>query len=100
MYSIVRLDEEAVLQYRVESDQVWDLYHTGVPTSQRGKGLGAVLAQVSVFSTFLILALQSVLLTQAALSHMREHHIKGRLTCSYLQHYLTKNTSFADIVIN
>ena len=38
--------EEAVLQYRIDGE-IWDLYHTEVPSSQRGKGLGAVLAEVS-----------------------------------------------------
>ena len=38
--------EEAVLQYRVDNGGIWDMYHTEVPSSQRGKGLGAVLAQV------------------------------------------------------
>lgn len=39
--------EEAVLLYSLERGQVMDMYHTEVPESQRGKGLGGVLAQVS-----------------------------------------------------
>ena len=42
--------EEAVLQYRVE-DSVWDMHHTEVPPSQRGRGLGAVLAEVKYLSS-------------------------------------------------
>ena len=40
--------EEAVLLYREEDERVWDLYHTEVPQSQRGKGLGAILAEVLI----------------------------------------------------
>lgn len=40
-------NEEAFINYRIVSDTVWDAYHTEVPTSQRGKGLGGVLAEVS-----------------------------------------------------
>ena len=39
--------EEAVLQYNMEGGEVMDMYHTEVPVSQRGKGVGGVLAQVS-----------------------------------------------------
>ena len=38
--------EEAVVLYSQLPDGVLDLYHTEVPTSQRGKGLGALLAEV------------------------------------------------------
>lgn len=39
--------EEAVLEYRMEGSEVVDMYHTEVPESQRGKGVGGKLAQVS-----------------------------------------------------
>ena len=39
--------ECACLQYRIEeSSGIWDCYHTEVPPSQQGKGLGGVLAKV------------------------------------------------------
>lgn len=38
--------EEAVLEYTRRADGSLDLYHTEVPSSQRGKGLGGVLAKV------------------------------------------------------
>lgn len=38
--------EEAFLSYNIEDNSVWDAYHTEVPISQRGKGLGGILAEV------------------------------------------------------
>lgn len=40
-------EEEAFISYRVETDAIWDAYHTEVPSSQRGKGLGGILAEVN-----------------------------------------------------
>ena len=37
--------EEAVLLYSIQGDTI-DMYHTEVPASQRGKGVGGTLAQV------------------------------------------------------
>ena len=37
----------ALLNYRVNSDEVWDCYHTEVPSEYQGRGLGGVLAKVS-----------------------------------------------------
>ena len=53
-FCIVIGDEEAVLLYRDEGDYTWDAYHTEVPHSQRGKGLGAILAQVKWFLYYFI----------------------------------------------
>ena len=42
------IGEQAVLLYKLyEDEKVIDLYHTEVPVSQRGKGLGGILAQVN-----------------------------------------------------
>ena len=48
-YPALTVGEQAVLEYsRLEDDgPALDLYHTEVPPSQRGKGLGGVLAEVS-----------------------------------------------------
>ena len=40
--------EEAVLEYSVRPDGSLDLVHTEVPPSQRGKGLGGILAEVTI----------------------------------------------------
>lgn len=37
---------EAFLQYSLTAGGALDLYHTEVPPSHRGQGLGAVLAEV------------------------------------------------------
>ena len=39
--------EEAELLYTLLKGGVMDMYHTEVPASQRGKGVGGILAQVS-----------------------------------------------------
>lgn len=72
--------DEAVLQYSRRPDGVLDLYHTEVPASQRGRGLGGVLAE-------------------AALSYAKEEGLKVILTCTYLQHYVTKHEEHIDIVL-
>ena len=41
-------DECAFLNYRIEQNGVWDCYHTEVPVSRQGQGLGGVLAKVSI----------------------------------------------------
>ena len=46
--SLVFIGEEAVLLYSVKSDGSLDFHHTEVPSSQRGKGLGGLLAQVRI----------------------------------------------------
>lgn len=35
---------------------------------------------------------------QAAFAYLRSHHLKARLTCSYLQHYVTKHPQYKDII--
>ncbi|XP_003390309.1 PREDICTED: protein NATD1-like [Amphimedon queenslandica] len=71
-FSIVIDEEEAVLLYRDEGGNTWDAYHTEVPPSQRGKGLGAVLAQ-------------------ALFAHVSNNNLRIRVSCTYLQHYVTKH---------
>ena len=44
-------DEEGYIMYKIESQDIWDAYHTEVPLSQRGKGLGAILAKVQMCIT-------------------------------------------------
>ena len=41
-------NEVAYIQYRIQDDGVWECYHTEVPESQRGQGLGGVLAKVKI----------------------------------------------------
>ena len=46
LYALHAAGEEAVLCYSRLPGGSLDLYHTEVPPSQRGQGLGAVLAKV------------------------------------------------------
>ena len=43
-----------MLLYRMESGGVMDMYHTEVPASQRGKGVGGHLAHVSLLTHYSI----------------------------------------------
>ncbi|XP_038045409.1 protein NATD1-like [Patiria miniata] len=64
--------EKAVLVYKVIGPDAVNLYHTGVPVSQRGKGIAKVLAK-------------------AALDHFASHGTNMKLTCTYLQKYFREN---------
>ncbi|XP_022087064.1 protein NATD1-like isoform X2 [Acanthaster planci] len=66
--------EKAVLEYEVLGPDIVNLYHTGVPVSQRGKGIAKVLAKV-------------------ALEHFASQGTNMKLTCTYLQKYFQENPS-------
>ena len=40
-------NDSAFLHYRIQDSGVWDCYHTEVPSTHRGQGLGGILAKVS-----------------------------------------------------
>ena len=76
-------EAKAVLLYKVsESSSVttWDCYHTEVPESHQGQGLGGMLAG-------------------ALFQHAVEAGLHLKLTCTYLQHYLKKHPEHRDIVV-
>lgn len=89
-FSIVIDADEAVLLYRDEGGNTWDAYHTEVPPSQRGKGLGAVLAQVTDLCIIIMKYLLYSLL-QALFAHASNNNLRIRVSCTYLQHYVTKH---------
>ncbi|XP_028412298.1 protein NATD1-like [Dendronephthya gigantea] len=66
--------EKAVLQYQLihEEPKIIDMYHTGVPESQRGKGIAGNLVK-------------------AAFSFVVANNLRVRPTCTYVQHYIDKN---------
>ena len=66
--------EKAVLQYQFlgEKQEIMDVYHTGVPESQRGKGVAGQLVK-------------------AAFSFVVAQNLKVRPTCTYVEHYINKN---------
>ena len=55
-----------------------DLHHTEVPPSQRGKGLGGILAEVSRDCHMIIIL--SLIFSQAAFSYARNEGLKVILT--------------------
>ena len=76
-------EAKAVLLYRVlegRSVTTWDCYHTEVPESHRGQGLAGMLAD-------------------ALFQHAVEAGLRLKLTCTYLQHYLTKHPEHCEIVV-
>jgi predicted GNAT family acetyltransferase len=72
-------NETAFISYSIRDDGVWDAHHTEVPVSQRGKGLGGVLAE-------------------GLFRFAQENNIKLILTCTYLAHYLTKHPDYKHLV--
>ncbi|CAB3981265.1 Hypothetical predicted protein [Paramuricea clavata] len=66
--------EKAVLEYQFldGEENIMDFYHTGVPESQRGKGVAAHLVK-------------------AAFSFVVAQNFKVRPTCSYVEYYINKN---------
>jgi len=65
-------EDEALLIYRDVSPGVIDLYHTEVPQSLQGKGIAKKLAQ-------------------EAFEYVVNQNLKMRVTCTYLQKYLSDN---------
>ena len=63
-----------VLDYEIVSGTVFNLYHTEVPLSYKGKGIGAFLADRAIRD-----------LTAS------NKDAKLILSCTYLQHYYNKN---------
>lgn len=74
----VALGGEGVLLYSLK-DEVMDLYHTEVPASLRGKGVGA-------------------LLVKSALEYAFQNGFGVRPTCTYVQHYLSKHPEYQQLV--
>lgn len=66
--------ENAHIDYEVIGDGKWDLQHTLVPPSFRGKGVAKVLAK-------------------AAFDHVVKEDLKMKLSCWYLKGYAEKNPS-------
>ena len=70
---------EAKLAYRMVSRTVMDLTSTFVPSSARGRGTGAMLAE-------------------AALLYAREHGLQVIPTCWYVGEYIEKHPAFAALL--
>ncbi|XP_061169074.1 protein NATD1-like isoform X1 [Saccostrea echinata] len=66
--------DKALLQYDYITKSKVELYHTGVPTSYRGHGIAGILAET-------------------AIKYFKENGMEMELTCSYLQHYVSKHPS-------
>ncbi|TGK07828.1 N-acetyltransferase [Leptospira semungkisensis] len=79
-FFLIEEGREAHLMYREIGANVWDLYHTFVPSEFRGKGIASQLAD-------------------KALSEARKSGKKIIPNCSYVQTYLKRHPEYSDIVI-
>lgn len=77
-YVVLDGDGEGVLLYSL-GDGVMDMYHTEVPATQRGKGVGAMLVK-------------------SALEYAHRNSLGVRPTCTYVQHYLSKHPEHQQLV--
>ncbi|XP_077994020.1 protein NATD1-like [Glandiceps talaboti] len=64
--------DKAILQYDYVRKGIVELYHTGVPESYRGRGIGKLLAK-------------------AALDHFVAEDMRLKVTCWYVQKYIDDN---------
>ncbi len=64
----------------MKGSTVFDLVHTEVPLAHRGQGLAG-------------------LLTHAALEYADSAGVKVRLTCTYVQHYVSKHSEYSHLVV-
>jgi predicted GNAT family acetyltransferase len=68
----------AVCEYR-RSGTGWDLNHTYVPETMRGKGVAAALAK-------------------AALDHIKQHGGVVCPSCSYIAAFIEKNAQYSELL--
>ena len=77
---VARTDSgEAVLRYDAPDDETLEYYHTFVPPSLRGGGIGSQL-------------------TEYALRYAREQHMKVRPTCPFVARYIERHPEFQALV--
>jgi len=65
-------NDKCYLQYEKGDDNSINFYHTFVPTQHRGKGIAKILVE-------------------AGIEHCVERREKFRASCSYVQHYFSKD---------
>jgi predicted GNAT family acetyltransferase len=71
-FKIATSEGEARLDYLLSPSSVLDLYHTQVPSSLQGYGIGS-------------------LLVQHALHYARDHGYKVKPSCTFVQDYIKKH---------
>ncbi|KYQ90140.1 hypothetical protein DLAC_08728 [Tieghemostelium lacteum] len=72
--------DKAFIAYNLYNKNEYDLYHTFVPDSQRGKGLAGILAKKSM-------------------DWIASQNAKALPSCSYLAKWVTTNPQYANYVI-
>jgi predicted GNAT family acetyltransferase len=90
----------AYLEYDVLTDkdgQILDMYHTFTPTTQRGKGVAAIVTKVRrIVKKWL---LTTVFVLKAALDYVAENNLRFTPTCSYIStKFLVDNPEYLKFV--
>lgn len=78
-FAIQSPEGTAVLDYRLASPQVMEMYHTFVPHAARGRGVGATLVA-------------------GALDFARANSFTIIPACSYVAHFVDTHADYADVV--
>jgi uncharacterized protein len=78
-FVLTRDGAEAVLDYREADATTLDYFHTFVPTSMRGGGIASIL-------------------TEHALRHAQERHLKVIPTCPFVATYIERHPEFQPLV--
>lgn len=79
---VLELDrEEAVLNYRMDGEEVLNLTYTEVPKGHEGEGIGSRLAE-------------------AAVEFARSKELSIRPTCGFVRSWLKKHPEHSDLVVS
>lgn len=79
---VVSLREgEAVLEYRMASDDIMDILSTHVPVAARGRGVGGILVE-------------------AALTHARSLHWRVIPTCWYVDTWVGQHPEYRTVLVD
>ena len=85
--------------FHVAHQNYWRCYNFSVQWSPEPIFYRGMACETSHVSGILIISMYHCLL-QAALSHAREQQWKVKLSCSYLQHYVSKHIEFKDVIVS
>ena len=98
----LQLANEALLQYEERDGGILELWHTEVPISQRGKGLGAVLCKVRSCMQLPRRRWADVhMAVQAAFEYIETEGLRAIPSCTYIEHkYVATHPEVAKLCVN
>lgn len=81
---------QAELLYKLKGESI-NFLHTEVPTQMGGKGVGKVLAKVTlVFSHSSVQNPETLLFFQEGIQFAKDKDLKVKVSCDFVKHYLDK----------